>query len=133
MGVKIGAQKNSNTEYVGAVYALGESFMQRNLEIKGWFDWIFYRTASGKEYLKSLKILHNFTRKVIKERKQQFLNKENYNSIEGEDVLGRKKRMAFLDLLLELHLKQNSELTEKDIREEVDTFMFEGMDHMSVH
>ena len=128
MGLKINAQNDSDSDYVKSVYILGESFMYRTLEPVGWIDFIFYRTQYGKEYLKSLRILHNFTRRVIRERKTEMQKRMTEGSLDqSEDALGRKKRRAFLDLLLEHHLQNSSELSEEDIREEVDTFMFEGM------
>ena len=37
-----------------------------------------------------------------------------------------KKCMTFMDTLIYKHLKDPNSLSEQDIREEVDTFMFEG-------
>ena len=95
-----------------------------------WADPVYYRCEPGQRFNENLVRLHDFTLKVIRERKAELLNqtstikfKPNGKS-EIENADG-EKRKAFLDLLLDHHIK-TGELTEEDIREEVDTFMFEG-------
>ena len=80
-------------------------------------DFIYYKTNTGKEHNKTLKILHDFTRKVINERNNEF-EKNNFEM---------NKRKAFLDMLLKAK-HDDSSITFEDIQEEVDTFMFEGHD-----
>lgn len=77
---------------------------------------IYKFTSEGKEFFKTVKSLHEFTEKVIQERKLGRIAKTEEASEDGV-----KKRKAFLDLLLDA----GSDLTDTDLREEVDTFMFE--------
>ncbi|GBM88231.1 Cytochrome P450 4V2 [Araneus ventricosus] len=124
LGVTIGAQENSDSQYVKSVTRAGEIIMERMVNSLYWIDFFFNFMEAGKELKQHIKILHNFTMSVIQEKKRKLLS--------GDPELGtKKKRMALMDLLLEHHIKTKS-LTEEDIREEVDTFAFEGHDTTSM-
>lgn len=137
MGKKLNSQQETNVEYVTAVSKAAELIIHRML--RPWLHWdlLYSYTPYGKQMERCLKILYNFTESVIKERKL-LRKKERTQSEEGyvtqKDLLQSengiyegKKRLAFLDLLLE-HNANGYKLTDEDIREEVDTFMFEGHD-----
>jgi len=125
MGKSIGAQANSGTDYVKAIYAASDIIFQRQRSPWLWDDRIFAITPAGFQWRKGLKILHGYTNKVIKERKEE--RGSNTTKETGDEDLGVKKRYAFLDLLLEAS-EGGRVLSDEDIREEVDTFMFEGHD-----
>nr|XP_042903368.1 cytochrome P450 4V2 [Parasteatoda tepidariorum] len=127
MGVSINAQEEGCNEYVQAVHEIGNVFLIRILRPWLYYDFIFNRTSTGMKLHKSLKIVHNFTRKVIKEKKEELLRQDELDKKNETSSLYTKKRTAFLELLLKYHLKDPS-FTEEDIREEVDTFMFAGHD-----
>lgn len=89
------------------------------------FD-VFYRlTSMFRQEKKALKILHDFTLSVIASRKKELLSKgaKPAKSV-SDDGFGIKKKTAFLDMLLESTIEGDA-LSDEDIREEVDTFMFE--------
>ncbi|CAB3360551.1 Hypothetical predicted protein [Cloeon dipterum] len=131
MGTPIQAQSNERLEIVSAIHKLEEIGIYRM--IRPWLlsDWIFMFTKKGREQIKYKNILHSFTDKVIKERKQlieQQKKEEGKLAVvkEGEESdFGRKKRAIFMDLLIESSDNGNL-LTDEDIREEVNTFMFAG-------
>ncbi|PSN43005.1 hypothetical protein C0J52_06764 [Blattella germanica] len=89
-------------------------------------DFIYYLTPSGRRFKNYCNVLHTFTKKVIRDRAKFYAQKKkNRDEKLSEDKsLGIKRRVAFLDLLLEASL-EGANLSEEDIREEVDTFMFE--------
>ncbi|XP_055382123.1 cytochrome P450 4c3 [Condylostylus longicornis] len=141
MGRSIHAQDNSESEYVKAVYGIGSIIQERQMKIWLQFDSIFKLTKNYKLHQKYVEILHGFSYKVIRERKAEIQaqkeknnnnnnNDNNNNEYDLYDDLGKKKRLAFLDLLIEAS-KNDTVLSNDDIREEVDTFMFEGHDTTS--
>ncbi|KAI4464332.1 cytochrome p450 family 4 [Holotrichia oblita] len=78
-------------------------------------------------------ILHGFSEKVISDRKKLLKDKQDnksHNNVIEEEVLGLRKRLSFLDLLIEAS-EDGKVLNDIDIRQEVDTFMFEGHDTTS--
>lgn len=122
MGKKINAQKDSNSEYVKAIYKSSYLFYQRQTSPWLWSDFMYKLTPAGAKWRKYIATLHSFTNQVIQERKLELQNHD-----ETSTDLGRKKKIAFLDLLLK-ESKGGTVLSNEDMREEVDTFMFAGYD-----
>lgn len=89
---------------------------------------VFHFSKDKKPYKKGLKILHEFTRKIIEKRRETIMNEEDedFDKID-DDSMGIKKRLALLDVLLKSNVN-GKPLTNAEIAEEVDTFMFEGHD-----
>lgn len=136
MGRKVDAQGKTNSDYVKAIYQMSEIVQYR--ELRPWLypDLLWDLSPTGREEARSLKILHDFTNKVIQERKRERKNEqgnasESTKNQEDDIYMGHgKKHQAFLDLLLDAQASDPT-LTDENIREETDTFMFEGHDTTS--
>ncbi|XP_009081963.1 PREDICTED: cytochrome P450 4V2 [Acanthisitta chloris] len=130
MGKNVDAQKNKDSDYVRAIYRMGDLIQQRQKSPWFWPDLVYMLFKEGREHKRNLQILHNFTDKVIAEKAAELKNtKQNKHGNDGNcEESGFKKRKAFLDMLLSATDDEGNKLSYRDIREEVDTFMFEGHD-----
>ncbi|KJH47356.1 unspecific monooxygenase [Dictyocaulus viviparus] len=91
-----------------------------------WLEPIWYLSGFQSEFNRLVKLTNDFTRKVIADRKRRM---DDTEFIDEKEMHSNRKKLAFLDLLL--HMQRSNELSDEDIREEVDTFMFEGHDTTS--
>ncbi|XP_077980629.1 cytochrome P450 4V2-like [Glandiceps talaboti] len=133
MGIHINAQTDCSSDYVKAVFGISEIVQDRMKTPWYWPDSLYNLTDGGKRHTKYLKILHGMTNKVIHERSAELhkqLSAEGTTKVSEETEMigiGGRKRLAFLDMLLYMH-EADPSFTYVDIREEVDTFLFEGHD-----
>lgn len=147
---KVDFQTNGNcpgllneNSYFEAVHRVGNAFIERFIRPWLWVYPIFKLTALYKVFREDLKTLHDFTSKVIAERKE-IVRQHGKDLDSGEgmhtipedsapELRGRKKArlQPFLDVLLTAQ-REGAAISDNDIREEVDTFMFEGHDTTSV-
>lgn len=125
--------------------------MERSL--RPWLDsdLVFNLSALGRENQRCVKILHDFTNQVIQDRKQMLNNNQSDDSVDSVksqeespskfihslfnwiiipinecpifQFKFKERRLAFLDLLIQAS-ENGDKLSDDDIREEVDTFMF---------
>lgn len=95
-------------------------------------DTVFNLSRLGKRMRRALKVLHGFTDNVIQERRAELLAASRHDAaVAGDcDDIGTKRKSAFLDILLQARI-DDEPLSDLDIREEVDTFMFEVSDILS--
>ncbi|XP_075540610.1 cytochrome P450 4V2-like isoform X4 [Dermacentor variabilis] len=129
MGVSVNAQEDDDSPYVKAVKVVSGSFLTRFVSPWKWVDAFFFSNPTGWNVKRNVDYLHSFTERIIQSRKSEYLENPPVIAASEEEV-GRPyggKRLAFLDILLMSHLRDPS-FTEEGIREEVDTFMFEGHD-----
>ncbi|KAM7348107.1 cytochrome P450 4s3 [Cochliomyia hominivorax] len=133
MGIKKHAQMQSESEYVKAVQKICHILHKKSFSFWQRMNIFFKFTKPGRERDAALKVLHEETNRVIKLRRKLLEDSHihNMNDAQKEDNLeGKKRRLAFLDMLL-ISQMEGVPISDREIREEVDTFMFEGHDTTS--
>ncbi|XP_072746966.1 cytochrome P450 4C1-like [Anoplolepis gracilipes] len=93
------------------------------------YDWIYYLSPQGRKCKAAINSIHSFTNKIIRKKKlARMQNNKSQNKQDDSDTLDKQKRKAFIDLLLDLNEKDDVLLTDEELREHVDTFIFAGHD-----
>lgn len=165
MGITRKTQDESGFDYAMAVMKMCDIIHQRHYKLWLRFDSIFNLSPFFKQQKKLLDIIHGLTNKVIKSKKETYLENKakgfvpptleeltrtpddnvlaNNDKTLSEDVfkgyrddldfndendIGEKKRLAFLDLMIESSQNGTNNISDHEIKEEVDTIMFEGHD-----
>ncbi|XP_077994208.1 leukotriene-B4 omega-hydroxylase 3-like [Glandiceps talaboti] len=106
--------------YIEGVYTLSSLIVERIRFPPFYSDFIYQLSPSGRRFYKALKVVHRYSWKVIQERKAALVQED------GKTV--NRKYVDFLDILLKARDEDNNGLTEQEIKDEVDTFLFEGHD-----
>lgn len=130
MGTPINAQTDVDSKYVRAVTELSYLLTTRFVKVWQRSDFLFNLSPDRKRQDKVIKVLHDFTTNIIQKRRKELMDHGD-SGISGDDSIGSKKKMAFLDVLLQASV-DGKPLTDKEIQEEVDTFMFEGHDTTTI-
>ncbi|XP_070073765.1 probable cytochrome P450 4ac1 isoform X3 [Drosophila takahashii] len=124
LGVKLDDMSEGN-EYRRAIHAIEEVIIQRLCNPLMYYNWYFFLCGDYRKHVEKLRIVHDFSSRIIERKRQQFQQKQL-----GEvDEFGKKQRYAMLDTLLAAEAE--GQIDHEGICDEVNTFMFEGYDTTS--
>nr|WKR34927.1 cytochrome P450 CYP4Q84 [Monolepta hieroglyphica] len=129
MGTSLNLENTEDKDYVKAIYKFGKSIAYRSTRPWMYYNSFYYMLIpAGWKEMKVIDVLHSFTNKIVAKKSENF---EKFDVPADDDYnYSKRKKLAFLDLLL------NSKFTDgiiddEGIKDEVNTFMFEGHDTTS--
>ncbi|KAJ8709494.1 hypothetical protein PYW08_009498 [Mythimna loreyi] len=126
-GIDAFNDRESLQEYMDAVHKMVIIIMDRVLKFWTHNDFIYWLTGLKKKEDDVLKIIYSLADAVLQKKKATMAN-EGSNINTEFDITGTKYK-PFLDLLLEL--SKNGALTDKQIKEELNTIVATGFETVS--
>ncbi|XP_068125092.1 ultra-long-chain fatty acid omega-hydroxylase-like isoform X1 [Hyperolius riggenbachi] len=112
------------SDYISAIYELSSLVVQREHYLPHHFDFIYKLSSDGRKFRRACKIVHDFTADVVHKRKKALKEKRAENWVKSK----QGKTTDFIDLLLLSKDEDGKHLSDEEMLEEADTFMFEGHD-----
>nr|CAH0101782.1 unnamed protein product [Daphnia galeata] len=117
--------------YVNNVHRICQIFVERVSRPWLSIDWIYKLTALGRESEQCISVLHDFTNKVTRDRREMLKREEEKKSEMLDNVEKiSKRRFAFVDGLIKAS-NEGADLNDNGIREEIDLITFAGYDTTS--
>lgn len=123
MGVDLNVQKDHQSEYTNAVAGMCKIVVERAFNPLKMFEITYHLSSDYRKEKKYVELLHAVSDRVIETRKKEIANQMQAQEAE-HDAIGTKRKLAFLDLLLQYRDENGQPLSQSFIRHEVDTFMF---------
>lgn len=153
MGVSRKKQNPTGFEYAEAVIKLNEIIHKRSYKLWLYPDFLYKITNYAMKQVQLLKKIHSFSKNIIQSKKsavqkgfrgtlaksQIIMPKETKTEaketknlsfgpkddldVDDKFEVGEKERKPFLETLL-----QSAKLSDQDLKDQVDTFLFEGHD-----
>nr|CAI5832394.1 unnamed protein product [Callosobruchus analis] len=99
MGVTVNAQNDEHSQYVQDIKFLLKVLSERAISVLKGNDLLFPLFPDYYHVRRAVKLLHSVTYSVIDSRREK-LHQANKKEVVSDDDTGKKKKMAFLDILL---------------------------------
>lgn len=108
--------------FLRAVHENTQAIMDRFRTPLHHSDFVYNLTSAGRRFKKNSEIVGCKADEIIKKRRKALVERPE------EEALRRQEHFDFLDILLEARRDDGQGLTDEEIRAEVRTFMFAGLD-----
>ncbi|XP_017787234.1 PREDICTED: cytochrome P450 4d2-like [Nicrophorus vespilloides] len=126
MGTAMNVQCNPDHKYMQAIKTMCDISMTRIINPFYRIKFMYKYTNMYKSEMDALEIITSFSLGII-EKRRKFLETYHSNDDNEYDEFGKRRKMTFMDILLKSTIN-GKPLTNEEIRQEVDTFLFEGHD-----
>uniref|UniRef100_A0A4X2MEW1 Cytochrome P450 family 4 subfamily F member 8 n=1 Tax=Vombatus ursinus TaxID=29139 RepID=A0A4X2MEW1_VOMUR len=111
--------------YISSILELSVLITKRfNRFLQHW-DSLYFLTEEGRLFSEACRLVHDSTNNVIQARKKVLAEQGPEAFLKNK---GKGKTMDFIDVLLLAKDENGKSLSDKEIQEEANTFMFEGHD-----